>query len=407
MMRHGFRASALWIIAVVALLGGVALVFSAREGADSNPDLLASQARDALRYGQWSRAETLLDRLSRQRAPLSGDRLLRASLEESRGRPDDALKTLAAVPDSDPLAPQARLGAAQIERKRNRMQRAEGLLLEALRLDPKLISARRELVYLYGMQCSRVELSAQFQALSELAPLNVDDVFLWSSTQGDIWINIGIRPELERYLAADPDDRRSRLALAEVLLRASLLDDAERTLQPLPASDDEARVLRARIALNRGRLEEARATLAGGSAEHPGLALVRGQIAMRSNNPAEAVRQFRIAVSRDPMNLEAMQSLALALTRLNRKPEAAQVQKRADKLRDLVDLLQRANTTNGRKDPTIPGRLGRLCEELEQPRLARAWYKVAISIDPLNSEVQRALYWLDRKAPSEGNPAHS
>lgn len=395
-MWHRVRAPARWAIAAVALLGSVALVIAARGRLESDPDTLASQARDALHFGQWTRAESLLDRLSAQRAANSGDRLLRASLDEIRGKPDAALAKLAAIPDSDPLAPQARFGAAQIERKRDKLRHAEILLLEALRLDPKLIQARRELVYLYGMQCRRADLCAQFQALDELTSLNLDDVFLWSSTQGDIWVNSAIRPDLERYLAADPADQRSRLALAEVLLRAGLYKDAEQTLEPVPESVDDARVLRARIELSLGQLEEARATLAGGSADHAGLALVRGEVALRLSDPATAAQELRIAVKQDPMNIEAVQALAVSLNRLGKAREAMQIQKQADKLRDLADLLQRANTITGRKDRTLPGRLGRVCAELQRPELARAWYRVAISIDPLDAEMQRALYRLDR-----------
>src|SRR5258707_15547358 len=99
------------------------------------------------------------------------------------------------------------------------------------------------------MQARREDPNAQFRALAELEPLPFDDVLLWTASLEDNWINDTIRSQLESYIAADPEDRVSRLALAAVLIRAGQFDESESLLSALPESDDDARVLWARVAL--------------------------------------------------------------------------------------------------------------------------------------------------------------
>src|SRR5262249_6548276 len=156
---------------------------------------------------QWSRAETLLTRLAQRGAPAAEDLALRAELELGRGRVDQAVYLMTAVPESDPLAARARLLAGPIEKGRDRTRRMEALFLDSPRLPPRLARARGELVFLYAMQPPPAELKAQFRALAELEPLNYDDVFLWMNSFEDLWVNDVIRSYLERYLAADPEDR--------------------------------------------------------------------------------------------------------------------------------------------------------------------------------------------------------
>src|SRR5262249_29243344 len=153
--------------------------------------------------------------------------------------------------------------------------------------------AIRELIFLSAMQARRAELATQFRALAELEPLGYDDVFLWMNSFENLWVNVTIESHLERFLAADRDDRLSRLALAAVRVRYNQLDEGESLLWILPESDPDARVLRARIALGRMRLDEAQTLLEGGPREHIGLALLRGQFAVRTKNPKSAAASFR------------------------------------------------------------------------------------------------------------------
>ena len=71
------------------------------------------------------------------------------------------------------MAAQARMLAGQTELRRDRVRLAEELFHAALALDPRLVQAHRELIYIYGMQLRRRELSREFMALSKLDGINI------------------------------------------------------------------------------------------------------------------------------------------------------------------------------------------------------------------------------------------
>jgi tetratricopeptide (TPR) repeat protein len=275
----------------------------------------------------------------------------------------------------------------------------EALFLEALRLDPQLAPARRELIILYALQARRADLNAQYRALAELEPLDYDEVFFWMNSFENLWVNNAIRSDVERFLAADPEDRLSRLALAGVCLRSNQLEESEALLLPLPDADPDARVLRARIALGRMRLDEVQSLLDRGPTEHVGLALLRGQFAVRMNDPATAARQFRIALRRDPTNREALQGLSAALEQLRDWEGASSTQKQAEQWRHLTSLLQKSTVFQIRTDKTLLTQLGEACEALGQIPEARAWYRLALAQDPLDPAVQKSLYRVRFRAP--------
>ena len=142
-------------------------------GLGPGPDQLWRRAHEAIQAGQWDRAEAELARLGRARSPTPEDWMLRAQVAMARGRVDEALADLAKIPDAHELAPQARLRAGQLELRRDRLRAAEEAFRAASRLDPDLVQAHRELIYIYGMQGRRAELDAQFRALAKLTPLDL------------------------------------------------------------------------------------------------------------------------------------------------------------------------------------------------------------------------------------------
>jgi tetratricopeptide (TPR) repeat protein len=390
-MRHWMTAARLAAAGLVVAGGAVAwFLMQGRPRADAQE--LAAHARRAIAARRWSEAERWIDQLAKLDLPPSAEAVLRADLHSGRGQPDDALRALAGIADDDPAAAQARLMAGQIELRRDRLRAAEALFRAALRLDPTLVQAQRELIFIYGMQARRAELHAQFRALAELLPLSFDDMMLWTLSLEDIWINTGVQADLERYVAADPDDRHSRRALAEVLFRSGKLDEAEAALRPLPADDADARALRVLLALGRSRLDEAEALLAGGPADHAVLARLRGQVALRRNDATGAVAAYRVAANLEPTSQEAVQGLTLALRRLGgADAELARWQAQSDRIRRLANLLERCRTSAGRADRMLPRSLARACEDLGRIDEARGWYRVALGSDPIDPELQRAL----------------
>jgi Flp pilus assembly protein TadD len=394
-MRSWILRFAGWALGLAVLAGLlVALGLVALRGrADEAPDVLIRKAQEAITAQRWDRAASLLDRLAGARVRGSTLDYLRGQLEDARGDPDAAVAALGRIPDGDRLAARAQLLVGQVERKRDRARAAEAALREAVRLDPRLAQPRRELAFLYGIQGRRAEMDAQFRSLSRLVTLDRNGVFLWSNCNEDILFNIANRPVLERFLAADPDDRWSRLALAEFLLRSHEFDECDVLLEPLAADDPEALALRARVGIQRGQGDEAARLLALGAADDPVLAGLRGQLALRRRDSREAIRQFRIALERNPDDRESVTGLSVALHTLGEEAESQAMRRRANLLRDVSALLLEEfdNLKLGAKDPTLPRRLGAACEAAGRAEVARSWYQVALGLTPNDPRVRQAL----------------
>ncbi len=387
-----------WFISVGLILASIIVWQVVYARVCAGPEMLVSYSREAIKRRQWPEAEKLLRRLAAER-PLSAEEIgLQSEVQLALGRTNAAVSLLRGISETDPDAARARLVAGQIENSRHLARSAEALFCESLRLDPKLGLARRELIFLYAMQARRADLNAQYRALAELEPLNYDDVFLWTNSFENLWVNDTIKSHLEDFLAADPDDRLSRLALAGVHVRDNQFAAAEAILAPLPDSDPDARVWRARIALGRMRLDEVRSILDQGPADHVGLALLRGQFAVQVNDFTAAARQFHIVLRLDPDNREALQGLSVVLKQVGDSEAASAAQKQADQWRHLTSLLQRSKTFDIRHDKTLLMQIGEACEAVHQIPEARAWYQLALDQDPLDSAVQQALYRLRERS---------
>jgi tetratricopeptide (TPR) repeat protein len=364
-----------------------------------DPDRLRAQADADIQARRFDRAAATLGRLARLGPPTVEDWMLRARVAIARDRIDEALAALARVPDEHPKASEARLRQGQIELRRGRARVAEAAFLQAVRLYPGLVQARRELVYIYGMQLRRDALNTQFQALARLGPLSFDDVFLWCLTRGCTWEPAEIVQTLGRFVQADPADRWSRLGLLDALRQLGRFAEAEHLVSALPASDPDARVIRVGLALDQGNVAAAVALLAEGPADHPGLALLRGRMAILHHDGQAAVRHLRAALVGAPDDRDVQFSMGQALRLAGDKQAAEPLLLAASKQDALAALLGRAPSERERADPTLRVRLGAACEAAHRLPEARAWYELAIAHDPFDRAAQRALHRLEHPQP--------
>lgn len=368
-----------------------------------NPDVLYENALGAFESGDRARAAAGLEQLLRLRPPTPRDHGLRARLAMAENRGDEALAALAAIPDDDPLGPWARLTTGQLELRRNRLRDAEENLRAALRLDPELVPARRELIYILGMHARRRELDEALETLAAQSRLTYRETWIWCMVPDLIWWLPGEHVEtLLPCLEADPDDRYSRLALAEDYRRLARYDDAEMILRPLPDDDADARSLRAQLALERGNQDATAALLAGGPPDHPALARLRGRLALAARDADEAVRQFRIAYEAEPDRRESHANLSRALLLAGEDEAAEPLVQAVQRYDQLATLLLRAEDEDGAGDRRLLKDLAAACEAVGRIPEARAWYALVVAIDPLDREAQQALYQLERPWSGEG-----
>ena len=403
--RRRVWAIAIALLAVITAGAAVAVVFAWPE---ADPDRVWEHALREFELGHWDRTESDLARLGGMRSPTPRDRMLRAKLLLARNQSEGALNELAVVPDADPMASQARMVAGQIESKRGRLPDAERLLLASLALDPRQTQARRELIFIYGTQLRRREVDEQFQALARQVALPFDDLFVWALSHSVSW-DPKIRQELTQYLAADPKDRWSRLALAEVYRRLKWLKEAEATLEGLSEADTEAMCLRARLAIERLDFEKAASLLERAPTEHAGLARLRGAIAMRNRDFSAAVHHYETAFRLEPHDREGIASLAQALLLRGDEEASKPYFERLRAYDKLARLIDRAGTPEGREDTTLPRRLGIACAEAGRIEESRSWYQLAITINPLDKEAQQALFHstADSASDTDKTPANT
>jgi tetratricopeptide (TPR) repeat protein len=394
------RARPLGLVAVgLLLVAGVGFA-AFRLRPRPSPDEVWNRAEEDFRSGRWDKADAGLKQLAKLRAPTELDRLLRAQLAMAHEQADTALADLNSIPDSHAMAGQARMLAGQLELRRGRLRPAESYLRRALAVDPKLVPARKELIYVCGMQMRRGDLAEQFRALAEVTPLDYDQVLLWCLTRGSIWDTERHSEDLSRFLEADPSDLRTSLALAELYVEGGRTQKAEALLARLPADDPEARAARARLAFDRGQTELARKLLAEGPADDPGLARLRGRLALIVGDPQEALRAFQIAAAADPRHRDTLFGLGHAYRMLGDEKRAEGYLKSAADIDRLTTLLKRAQTTEGHADLTLPLKLAAACEKIGRVREAQAWCKVAIARDPFDENAQRVFFRLEKELAS-------
>jgi tetratricopeptide (TPR) repeat protein len=354
---------------------------------------------------RYDRAQAILDRRAAEVAATPLDWMLRARIAEAQGHPARALDHLERIPDSDPIAAQAWLKAGQIELARHHARAAEAAYRHALGLSPDQIQAHRELAYLYAVQRRKAECDAEFRALVRLMPLDYTLAFAWCQNYCDLWDVPGARKVLIPFVAADPTDRTSRLALATSYALAGRLAEAEDALRPLADSDPDARALRVQLAVDRGDLEAAETLVRDGPADHARLNYFRGRLALQGNDPRRAAAYFHTALRQDPEDRDASYGLGVALRNLG-DPQARDFLRIAS-LHDQLKRTIKDSVTTIETDPKLFDKLGEICESLGHGLEARVWYQLAVGRDPVDTQAHQALARLDQLGIEKANESTS
>ena len=383
------------VIAVAAIgLTAVAAWFATRP---PDPTLLLARAQADFQAGRLEEAAAGLDRLAGVRHPTPMDHMARAQVAEARGRFDAALVEAEAVFDDPALGPLARLLAGRAEIARHRLRPAEAHLRKAAEAMPRESQPFEELAYIYNLQHRWDDFDRAMLARSDRGTLGFDRLLHWGKARHATWNPREDCETLAKCMAADPDDRASRLVLAEGLRRMNRLDEAETTLAPLPADDGPARALRALVAVDRGDDGEADRLLREGSGSDPELAAVRARLALKRGDAEEAARAYRLALAASPHDRALLHGLGTALRLAGDADEAAKSFEAADRHDAITPLIMRAATAEGAADPTLPAKLGAACAAAGRHAEAVAWYRLALANNPLDREMQQTVFRLERE----------
>jgi tetratricopeptide (TPR) repeat protein len=395
---HRLRRLAFVVVACLITFG---VAFAILTRPTRNPDQLWLSVQEDLKAGRFDRAKESMDQLLRLRPPGDDQWLVLGQLAMAHGRDSEAIDHLAHVSDGHPRAARARTWEGAIELRKKRARKAEVALLRAVGLDPDDPAPRRQLIALYCMQRRRRELSEQFAALSRRTALGFSDMVLWGSSLAASWDPSEVQAALEGFVKADPDDRTSRLVLAEALRRLRRPDDVEVVLNCLPPFDPEVRAIRARIAETRGDGAEIERLTSDHPEEHPVLARMRASLDLSRRDLAAARKHLRAALAADPHNRSVLFQLGDTLTRSGDVEEGRRYVAAARAHDYLYDLFERLTEPGGRNDAGLLGQIAKTSLDLGLRDEARGWYLLALELDPSNQEIQKGVYRLEHeKAPN-------
>jgi tetratricopeptide (TPR) repeat protein len=404
--RRATPAASLARAAVVALLFlcGLGAAWAGLARLRPSAGQVRAALYDDVENGRLDRCEAGLAWLSKHDRLTPQDLVARARVARARGRLDEALEALGAVPDGSDLAAAARFQAGRIEMSLSRMHAAEATLKASLAIDSRLAPARLELIRIYARQQRLADLDEQFEALAEQGMLDFTYLSFWAMTRNLRWEPEADLDALRKAVEADSADRESRLALAEGLRRVGKGDEAGPIVEPLPADDPDARALRAALALDRSDPDEAAALISEGPDSHAETVRLRGLLALSRHDPATAADWFRAALAVKPDDRRALNSLGVALKLTGRDDEAARRLESASRYDALVALTARLTEPMSAADADLHRRMGAASEAVGRLTEAREWYRLAIALNPLDSESQHGLYRLTKPVAAGREP---
>ncbi len=247
---------------------------------------------------------------------------------EQEGAVEEARAILDGVLESEPTNPNALFADAKLKLGAGDLDGAIRSIRGALESKPQWAQAH----YLLGLAlASREEYSESRNQLSQALEINAGLLdakqvlaqVLYKLGEWEACIARG-----RQYLLERPEQTRTRLLVAQSLVRLNRVDEAESELEKIPEAERGGEVFYAlgRIQLARGNLEEAGTLLNLADQQMPGQHEILAnliQIDVRAGRKDEAKQRLAAAVEKDPENAE-LQLLVGRMARVDNDAEAAE-----------------------------------------------------------------------------------
>ena len=376
----------------------LALLLSRTSRFAEDPELIYEQALALVEAEQFDQAESVMQRLRKSRLPTVLDHGLQARVDIAKGRVDQAIDNLSVIPDDHPLAGWARLRCGQLERSRMRFRKAENWLQETLRIDENSVEARRELVYVYGMQLRRSVLHDQFRKLNRLTTLKAKEIWVWCMVRDLAWWHPEEHiPILERAIGVDEEDYWSRIALAEVLRRQGHTDQAMLMLEQSPVDRIELLAKRLELLLDQQDLEQVQKSLEKIPLNEPNVATLRGRLAMSNGDTKSALKFFELSEEFESGKREVIANLGQALIQAGDQKKGKTYLQKAGQIDKLNNMLLQLEKTIESSGVETWRTLGSTCESADRLAEARAWQSLIIANNPFDQTAQTAVFRIDEK----------
>ena len=389
------NAARLWRLGAIAAAALMAAAYSGYRlwSANLPAEVLLDQARQALAARKYADAEDLCQRLINEHGASTPALLAAGEAAAKQGRTYEALGYYSQLPidAGDREAAAGYAAAGDILLTMHRASAAEAQYRQALDIDPQSIAAHRRLGQLLGLEGRRFESLPHLLAMLRADQFSFEDLLLL----GDHAIAVGYSEELEKFLAAAPDDPVPLLGKARMALLGNRTKDAQRWLKQVLAkapNQIEAQAELGQLLLVSGdpKLERWLSEDAFHAEQHPEVWMTRGLWARRRGELRGAARCFWEALKRDPAHQAATYQLAQALETLGRVQFAERLGERAERLEKLRGIVAKL-ASQKQPDPALLRAAAELTESVGCAWEALAWRRLLLSRAPQSSANREAV----------------
>jgi tetratricopeptide (TPR) repeat protein len=341
--------------------------------------------------------------------------LLRGQLARQAGDGEQAVRFWQRVPDH-PAADgcKARYLAGAMEIERFHAREAERLLVRATELDPAYLPPRDLLVRLYVLQQRGGEIRRQLAAVRELRPWSLEELILNATAHEPAQTAAESLPQLEKFVAADPDDVFSRLARAKCRASEGRCDDAisslRNELDRRPGATQISALL-ADLYLARDDLTAARSVLEAAPTAPPAdISVLRshGMYAAAVRDWERARLCLERAIRENPDDLASVYRLGLALEALGRHADAERQLARARRLEQFQSKMERLGRERKRPPLALEPlavELGQSLLQMGRPADALPWLEQALIWAPQDADALRVKAEILKALPDAAKAA--
>jgi tetratricopeptide (TPR) repeat protein len=391
------------VVLIAAVIGGLVL-----SKPDVNIDRMFRQARIMVETGNVKDSVPLLDEIL-SHAPNHAKALLyRGQVAAEQGDPDAAIGFFERVGDDDPReAGTARYLAASAWYKKQNARRAEQQFLASISLHPTFLKPRESLARLYYIQIRPAEMQQQLEAIRKIRDWNLEELFASQLA----WFTSSLPLEnlriLEGFVAADPADVVSCIALARHYLTHDRTGDAIELLQKALLS--EPKNLTVHGLLSECHLKLSDTETAWRQFEHDTPAADNtaawwrglGRCATEAELWPEAVNALTRAVADNPNDFEAAYLLGIAAKRCGQVQLAEQQLEIARKTQKMATAASVFLVTDRDRQEILSTTMldvGRSLVELHRPQEALPWLSAFLTIRQRHQEAESLWRLADSQA---------
>ncbi len=404
MSKVSKRSKWIWLTLAVAVGLAISTQVLQRVG-KMDADALVRQASAAFARRDVKTAGELLDRVLAVEPRNASALVARGKLWSSIGEFESALadwRAVEGIDGNDPsrkLASEARRLEGEVQVSLHRAPAAERSLLESWELHKSdaNFGALELLLRIYVLQMRRDETRYVLDVIESFRPLALEEMVLRADAGAPIVEEESAVMQLREFIASDPSDLASVVALARYLMSAEKFAEAEAELtsQASDVAKQSAIVgLKSLCQFRLGRFEEAAATMVArveaGRVDYWWW-MAAGELAERLQELSLAADCFGQACLSQPDSGYARYRYGLALqasgqTERSKTPLAAATS--IDRLHQQTEVIMRLVNLSPKDFVEGLVQIARTLHELNSSREGAAWARLALQVDPSNADAR-------------------